>query len=105
MTTDIATARTTDTGIEIPASGIDGPVWLRTEFYGEDLCVTLRRVLRSGAGFYIGRLCWNQEGGYTEPFSRESGYYRHESDAQNDLDRNAYERRDCLEASAWAGLP
>lgn len=32
------------------------------------------QVLKSGAGYYIGRL-WEEEDGYAEPGTRESGYY------------------------------
>jgi hypothetical protein len=44
------------------------------------------QVLRSSAGLYIGTRC---ECG---PYSRESGYYATEADAQKDLDANAFNR-------------
>ena len=44
------------------------------------------QVLRSAAGFYIGTRC---ECG---PYSRESGYYRSEDDAQKDLDAGSFFR-------------
>ena len=44
------------------------------------------QVLRSAAGYYIGTQC---ECG---PYSRESGYYRTERDAQNALETGMFGR-------------
>jgi len=58
-------------------------------------------VLRSGAGYYIGRLFWSPEcGGYIEPGSRESGYYASEEEAKADLAGMTFDVRDCMENEA-----
>jgi len=46
------------------------------------------QILYSNAGFYIGRLC--HEEGETQPYSRESSYYKNRADAQSALDNNSY---------------
>lgn len=51
----------------------------------KDLQITELQVLRSAAGYYIGRMC--NEG----PYSRDSGYYRERKDAQMALDIGEYE--------------
>ena len=43
-------------------------------------------VLRSAAGYYIGTIC------ACGPYSRESGYYRTEEDAQRALDNGSFRR-------------
>lgn len=42
-----------------------------------------RQVLKSAAGFYIGRLCY--EGGCPQPYCRDSGYYTDEESAKAEL--------------------
>ena len=44
------------------------------------------KVLSSGGGYYIGTECC------CGPYSRESGYYRTQEDAQNDLDSGMFGR-------------
>ncbi len=46
----------------------------------DDVWVTDLTVLRSNAGWYIGRMCWNEDadfdfGGFEEPYTRESEYF------------------------------
>ena len=43
------------------------------------------KVLESNAGFYIGRTCWDKEGGFEEPFSRESAYFTKRDEAEKAL--------------------
>ena len=45
------------------------------------------QVLKSAAGYYIGYLC--NDG---SPYSRESGYYASESNAQHALDNDKFGR-------------
>lgn len=54
------------------------------------------RVLRSAAGYYIGRIFEGKDG-FMEPGSRESGYYPDEASATNDLLNDSYEFRNCVE--------
>lgn len=57
--------------------------------------ITDSMVLKSNAGYYIGRLCNDPEIGITEtviPYSRESGYYPTHAAAQADLETNNYYR-------------
>lgn len=42
------------------------------------------RVLHSGAGYYIGTMC------YCGPYSRESGYYENREEAQNEMDSGLF---------------
>ena len=51
-----------------------------------------RKVLESGAGFYIGYLYLDKEMGGWLPYSRESGYYRTAEEAQVALDTDDYYR-------------
>ena len=54
------------------------------------------QVLKSGAGFYIGRTCEDPDyPGLQEPYSRESGYYRTREAAEADL--GSFEVRICVE--------
>ena len=47
-------------------------------------------VLKSNAGYYIGRLYYGQDG-EVEPYSRESAsYYKTKEVAQSHLDNNTY---------------
>lgn len=54
------------------------------------------QVLKSNAGYYIGRIFHNDEG-YDEPGSRESDYYETKEEAQYDLENNCFDFRDCPE--------
>jgi hypothetical protein len=49
-------------------------------------------VLKSAAGWYIGTVFYN-DAGYTEPGSRESGYYDTKEAAQLDLDEDCWDQR------------
>ena len=42
-----------------------------------------RQVLKSAAGYYVGRLCY--EDGCPQPYSRDSGYYPTEELAKEEL--------------------
>ena len=59
------------------------------------------KVMKSAAGYYIGRSYWDEEFGFDGPYSRESGYYATAEDAQLDLEAQSFEVRDCLENN-WA---
>lgn len=43
------------------------------------------QVLRSGAGYYVGTIYTDPEDGFTEPGSRDSGYFRTHEDAEKYL--------------------
>lgn len=65
--------------------------------------VSLLHVMKSNAGYYIGRYCIETDeescdymGGYEEPYSRESGYFGSYIDAHEAL-RTGFELRDCIE--------
>lgn len=81
------------------------------EYVHGNCVVSALLVTSSGAGYYIGRLCLSteyMEFGFPEPYSRESGYYREKQDAQDALDLQLYEERDCEEnkyAKSTGGLP
>lgn len=49
------------------------------------------KVLKSNAGFYIGKT-YESEHGNDYPYSRESGYYKTREEAQSALDNNNYSR-------------
>jgi len=49
-----------------------------------DIKVSELKVMRSAAGWYVGRDC--VEDGWLMPYSRESGYFATETDAQIFLD-------------------
>ena len=73
----------------------------------QDVWVSDLRVLRSGAGFYLGRLSWTEEcGGLVEPYTRETGYMT-EAAAEQALVSGQFRVRDCPENDlAYAtGLP
>lgn len=59
------------------------------------------KVMKSAAGWYIGRSYWDQEFGFDGPYSRESGYYGDPMQAQEELDQMTFEVRNCLENN-WA---
>lgn len=40
------------------------------------------KVLKSAAGYYIGRTYFDEDAGCDFPYSRESGYFSKEADAQ-----------------------
>ncbi len=69
---------------ETVASGAPGPE--------QDANVRGPKVMRSAAGFYVGYGYFDPEWGWEEPYSRESGYFRTESDAQAALDSGDYGR-------------
>lgn len=54
-----------------------------------DCLVSDFKVMRSPAGYYVGRTCWDKAGGYEEPYSRDSDYMP-EKEAQADLARGLY---------------
>ena len=57
------------------------------------------KVLRSGAGYYIGRQSLSEEGGiqFVEPGTRESGYFPSEESARDALRNMDFTVRDCME--------
>lgn len=59
------------------------------------------QVMRSAAGYYIGRSYWDEEFGFEGPYSRESGYFASEEEAQTELTGNTFEVRRCIE-NEWA---
>lgn len=65
------------------------------------------KVLKSAAGWFIGRTCWVPDENTEDMGSRESGYYRSEEDAKKALESMSFEVRDCMEneAAYEAGLP
>lgn len=67
----------------------------RHKHEGEGCFYTDLQVMRSNAGWYIGRACWDVEGGYPEPYSRESDYYGTEAEAAKALP--SFTPRRCLE--------
>lgn len=66
---------------------------------GEDPVSNLQ-VLKSAAGWYIGRSYFDLEFGFVGPYSRESGYYSSEEEAKADLTNQSFEVRDCIENAA-----
>jgi len=61
------------------------------------------RVLKSAAGYYVGRTAWDEDDGYEEPGSRESGYFATEAEAAAALKAwdVGLDARNCSE-NAWA---
>ncbi len=55
------------------------------------------KVMRSPAGWYLGRTCWDKEDGFEEPYSRETDYYETEEEAKQVLKSGGFEVRDCAE--------
>lgn len=43
------------------------------------------KVMKSAAGYYIGRSCVESGFPFEQPYSRESGYYRTHEEAAGDL--------------------
>jgi len=49
--------------------------------------ISALKVMKSAAGYYIGRSCTDDDmPGFEEPYSRESGYYPTEAAAAAELD-------------------
>ena len=79
-----------------------------TNSYNKDLSegtckVSLLHVMKSNAGYYIGRFCVETDtdsceymGGFEEPYSRESDYYPSWITA-NDAMQGGFPVRDCVE--------
>lgn len=53
------------------------------------------KVMRSNAGYYIGRSCVEDGIPFEQPYSRESGYYPTKEAAEADMD--SFDIRDCVE--------
>lgn len=66
----------------------------------EDCFVSGLGVLRSGAGYFIGRTCLDKVHGYIDVYSRESDYYLTETMAARALETMTFETRDCAENNA-----
>jgi len=66
----------------LATNGTDGPWYELVDEPG--YLVSAPKVLRSGAGFYVGRMGFAPEG-YHEPYSRESGYFPTEQAAREAL--------------------
>ena len=61
-----------------------------------ELFITDLMVCSSAAGYFIGRLCWDELDAFEDQYSCESDYYASSEAAQADLDRG-FEVRDCPE--------
>lgn len=76
------------------------PEWAISEELSTEECwVSKLMVLRSNAGYYIGRMCLDKgEDGlpFSEPYSRESGYYKTTEAAARAL-ADGFPERDCVE--------
>lgn len=57
----------------------------------EQYRVSQLKVLKSAAGYYIGRVCIFKDG-HEEPYSRESGYYDSNKSAEMALMNNDFFR-------------
>jgi hypothetical protein len=57
------------------------------------------KPLRSAAGWYVGRDCWNDEFAFVEPYSRESGYFATEEETARAM-LGGFEIRQCVENEA-----
>jgi len=66
---------------------------------GDEFWIGELRVMKSPAGWYIGRYCWvkTTKFEYEEPYSRESGYFPTKEDAETELKGMSFEVRDCSE--------
>ena len=51
------------------------------------------KVLKSNAGYYIGRTSINEDFGFEEPYSRESGYFRTLEEAELELKYYRWEEK------------
>lgn len=56
-----------------------------------------KKVLQSGAGYYIGTTCWDTELNFEDSGSRESDYFKTREEAQKALDTMDFEVRECME--------
>lgn len=63
---------------------------------GGDYFYTDLKVMKSHAGWYLGRLCWDKKHGYPEPLSRESDYFDTREGAERAL-AAGFEVRQCAE--------
>lgn len=54
-------------------------------------------VLKSAAGFYLGRKFYDRESGGIEPGSRESGYFSDHAKADHQLNTKSWIPRVCIE--------
>lgn len=54
------------------------------------------KVMRSPAGHYLGRSCWDKEHRFEEPFSRESDYFKTKEEAELAL-KAGFQVRECVE--------
>lgn len=57
----------------------------------EKLRISPLKVMKSNAGYYVGRSCVDEDQ-CEQPYSRESGYYSTKEAAQSALDNNDYFR-------------
>jgi len=57
------------------------------------------KVMRSAAGYYLGRSYFDTEFGFEAPYSRETGYMS-EAEAVDELKRGSFEVRQCIENDA-----
>lgn len=92
----------------------DGPYSKVTGVYSDELSqgtqkVSLLHVMKSNAGYYIGRYLIETDEksdyymcGFEEPYSRESGYYGSYVDAHKAL-TSGFELRDCIENNYMYG--
>lgn len=55
------------------------------------------KVMRSNAGYYIGRSCIEDGIPFEQPYSRESGYYPTKELAEAELNGSTFEVRVCVE--------
>ena len=62
----------------------------------EDYFYTDLKVMKSPAGYYLGRTCWDKKDGYEEPLSRESDYFDTKEEAERAL-KAGFAVRDCAE--------
>jgi hypothetical protein len=80
--------------------GLGAPWDISKELSTGELLISVLMVLRSAAGYYIGRMCMDLVEFYPnyieEPYSRESGYYPTEEAAQAEL-KGGFSVRDCVE--------
>lgn len=84
------------------------PSWeVSEELSTEDCWVSKLKVLRSAAGYYIGRECRDKDMPFDEPYSRESDYFSSKEEATKALYESGFDVRDCVEnnhAYATGGL-
>ena len=61
-----------------------------------DYFYTDLKVMKSPAGYSLGRTCWDKKCGFEEPLSRESGYFGTKDEAELAL-KAGFKVRECLE--------